>query len=106
MNSLGWLGGLLLAFCGCFEAYRAVRSKEYSISVPFVVTWFTGEILTLIPLIVQKNEMYLIMNYSMNIIFILIILGRLVIDRTKVKNCSVDHRIQCPECLKYLEEEM
>lgn len=80
---LGYSGGLLLAICGGFEAYRAVRSKEYSISIPFVVTWFTGEILTLIPLVVESNRLYLIMNYSMNILFISVIIGRLIKDRFK-----------------------
>jgi len=81
VDRLGWLGSLLLAFCGLPEAYRAITANNYDISIPFILMWGIGELLLLLPAIKDIKKNYLIFNYSANIFFILIILGRVIYDK-------------------------
>lgn len=78
MNVLGWIGGVLLAFCGAPEAYRAITSEAYDISTAFILMWGLGELLILITILKEARKSYLIFNYSANLVFILVITGRLV----------------------------
>jgi hypothetical protein len=79
MNKIAWLGSFLLAICASFEAYRALTSDTYDISLPFIITWGLGELLLLINSLVRlRSERYLIFNYVMNLIFIGIILNRVI----------------------------
>lgn len=76
MDKLGWIGSILLAFCGAPEAYRALTATDYDISYLFLSMWFLGEIFVIIPVIKDIKKPYLIFNYGANILFISIIIGR------------------------------
>ena len=80
MNKLGWIGSLLLAFCGAPEAYRALTTDQYEISLPFILMWGLGELCLLIPVIKQIKKPYLVFNYGANLVFIAVILTRLLFD--------------------------
>ena len=70
---IGWVGSLLLAFCGLPQAIQSVKSGDSNgINSGFIWAWFIGELMTLI-YIIPEFKWPLIFNYTANIIFILII---------------------------------
>ena len=73
MELVGYLGGFLLAICAIPEAYRSWVNKRSDIGYGMLLTWFFGEILTLI-YVLPKGDMPLILNYSLNILFICVII--------------------------------
>lgn len=74
MDNIGWIGSLLLAFCGLPQAITAIKTKSgKGISWIFLIMWFIGELFTLI-YIWPKSDMPLIINYSANLAFLLIII--------------------------------
>lgn len=73
METLGWIGGILLAWCGAPEALKAYRTKRTELTWTFLLMWWLGELLVLIP-VLQLGEGYLILNYSLNLIFTSVIL--------------------------------
>jgi uncharacterized membrane protein HdeD (DUF308 family) len=74
MNTLGWVGSILLSICGVFEAVQSYRTKTSKLTWGFLITWFLGELLVLIPVVFQIQEGYLITNYLLNLVFISIII--------------------------------
>jgi len=80
-SKVGWLGSILLAFCGAPEAYRAVTDPQYDIALLFVLMWGVGEVITLYAVYKDAKLGYLLFNYGMNILFISIILGRILYER-------------------------
>lgn len=75
MNTLGWIGSCLLAACGFPEVIKAYQTGECTLEWAFLLMWFFGEICVLIPVITKIKSRFLIFNYSMNIIFIAILIG-------------------------------
>ena len=74
MDNIGWAGSILLAFCGLPQAIESIKTKSSAgITWGFLIMWFSGELLTLI-YILPKLDLPLILNYSANIIFLLIII--------------------------------
>ena len=74
MESLGWLGSILLAFCGLPQAIESIRTKSSEgLTWGFIGMWFLGEILTFI-YILPKMDLPLLFNYTANIIFLAIII--------------------------------
>ena len=80
LNKIGWVGSILLSLCGAPEAYRAMTAWKYEISVPFIVMWGLGELLVLVPVVLEIRKPYLIFNYSANLFFITLILTRILSD--------------------------
>lgn len=77
LDILSWLGSLLLAFCALPEVYRSLTEQNYTTSLLFMWMWLLGEIFLLFNSLVRlRQEKYLIANYSLNILFITIILIR------------------------------
>jgi len=69
----GWLGGFLLAICGFPQMVKSIRDgNSKGIDWTFLIFWFSGEILTLI-YVMPKKDLPLILNYIVNIIFVLVI---------------------------------
>jgi uncharacterized protein with PQ loop repeat len=69
----GWLGSILLAFCGLPQAVDSFRRKSSEgVTWGLLGMWGLGEVLTL-AYVVPKLEWPLLFNYSMNIIFISVI---------------------------------
>jgi uncharacterized protein with PQ loop repeat len=74
METIGWLGSILLAFCGLPQAIESYKTKSSAgLTWGFISMWFIGEILTVI-YIIPKWHWPLIFNYTANIIFLSVIL--------------------------------
>lgn len=74
METIGWLGSILLAFCGLPQAIESYKTKSSAgLTWGFISMWFFGEILTVI-YIIPKWHWPLIFNYTANIIFLSVIL--------------------------------
>ena len=74
METIGWLGSILLAFCGLPQAIESYKTKSSAgLTWGFLAMWFIGEILTVI-YIIPKWHWPLIFNYTANIIFLSVIL--------------------------------
>lgn len=75
MNTLGYIGSLLLAFCALPETLRSYRTKTCSIGWGMLLMWLVGEILTLVYVVWKSSEVSLVpllANYSVNIAMIVI----------------------------------
>ena len=74
MEQIGWLGSILLAFCGLPQAVESIRTKSSEgLTWGFIGMWFIGEIMTFI-YILPKMDLPLLFNYTANIIFLAIII--------------------------------
>jgi hypothetical protein len=74
MDNIGWLGSILLAFCGLPQAWESYRTKSsVGLNWGFLGMWFMGEIFTIM-YVAPKMDLPLLFNYSANIIFLVIIL--------------------------------
>jgi uncharacterized protein with PQ loop repeat len=73
MEFLGWIGSILLAFCGLPQAIESYKTKcSDGLTWGFLFMWLSGEILTFL-YVLPKLDLPLIFNYSANIIFLIII---------------------------------
>ena len=73
METLGWIGSLLLAFCGLPQAIESIKTKSSAgLTWGFILMWSFGEIFTFI-YILPKMDLPLMFNYTANIIFLAII---------------------------------
>ena len=72
INSLGWIGSILLASCGLPLAIQSIREGKSDLSWYFILMWGIGELFVLIYVIPQRDYP-LIFNYAGNLILILII---------------------------------
>ena len=70
IDKCGWFAGILLGICGFPEAYRAITAENYETSGLFLLIWGGGEVLMLIPALIEIKKPYLIMNLLLNIFFI------------------------------------
>jgi uncharacterized protein with PQ loop repeat len=73
MNTLGWVGSVLLALCAVPELYIAYKTKDSKLSWTFLGMWGGGELLVAIPVCFQIKEPFLMVNYLLNVVFIAII---------------------------------
>lgn len=74
METIGWIGSILLAFCGLPQAIESYRTKNSEgLTWSFLIMWGVGEIFTII-YILPKWHWPLIFNYTANLIFISVIL--------------------------------
>ena len=73
MEIIGWIGGILLAFCGLPQAIESSKTgKSDGLTWGFLIMWGVGELFTIV-YIIPKWHWPLIFNYTANIIFISII---------------------------------
>ena len=74
MENIGWLGSILLAFCGLPQAIESIKTKSSEgLTWGFIGMWFIGEICTFIYILPTLN-LPLLFNYTANIIFLAIII--------------------------------
>jgi uncharacterized protein with PQ loop repeat len=74
MEFLGWLGSILLAFCGLPQAIESFKTKNSDgLTWGFLLMWALGELFTF-AYVLPKLDLPLIFNYSANIIFLIIII--------------------------------
>lgn len=76
IEAIGWIGSLLLAVCAAPQAWTSFKVKHgKGVSALFLWMWVIGEILTLAYILLSPAlQLPLIVNYSLNIFFILVIL--------------------------------
>lgn len=74
LNELfGWIGSILLAFCGLPQAICSLRQKSsHGISWGLLLMWGLGEIFAVL-YVLPRTEWPLLFNYSANILFLSII---------------------------------
>lgn len=74
MENIGWIGSILLAFCGLPQAIESFKTKSSAgLTWGFLFMWFVGELCTF-AYILPKMDLPLMFNYSANIIFLIIII--------------------------------
>lgn len=79
---VGWVGSLLLAFCGLPQALDSWRKGSSSgVTWGLLLMWGFGEVLTL-AYVFPKMELPLIFNYTANIVFLLVIAHYKVFPRS------------------------
>ena len=70
METIGWIGSLMLAACAAPEVLSSYRTKKCSLTWGFLILWLVGEVLTGIPVFLHIQEPYLMFNYAANIVMI------------------------------------
>jgi uncharacterized protein with PQ loop repeat len=74
MEIIGYIGSILLAICGLPQAIESYKTKSSEgLTWGFILLWFFGEIFTF-AYILPKMDFPLLINYSVNLIFLIIIL--------------------------------
>ena len=74
MENIGWIGSILLAFCGLPQAIESYKTKSSEgLTWGFIGMWFIGEICTFV-YILPRLDLPLLFNYTANIIFLSIII--------------------------------
>ena len=70
METIGWIGSILLAFCGLPQAIHCILNKSADgIHPGFIAMWLMGELFTL-AYVLPKLDWPLLFNYGANILFI------------------------------------
>ena len=75
MKILGWLGSILLSLCSIPEVIHSIKTGNCTLTWGFLLMWGLGEAFLLVPIIKKIKEPFLIFNYSLNLIFIIILIG-------------------------------
>jgi uncharacterized protein with PQ loop repeat len=74
METLGYIGSIMLAICGLPQAIESFKTKSSEgLTWGFLALWFWGEIFTF-AYILPKMDLPLLINYSANIIFLSVII--------------------------------
>ena len=74
VNSIGWVGNQLLAWCGAPMVFDVINKKSADgYAWGFIVMWGLGEILALIYMYNKHKDYPTMINYSINLAFILIV---------------------------------
>jgi uncharacterized protein with PQ loop repeat len=74
METLGYIGSIMLAICGLPQAIESFKTKSSEgLTWGFLALWFFGEIFTF-AYILPKMDLPLLINYSANIIFLSVII--------------------------------
>jgi uncharacterized protein with PQ loop repeat len=74
METLGYIGSIMLAICGLPQALESYKTKSSDgLTWGFIGLWFWGEIFTFV-YILPKMDLPLLINYSANIIFLSVII--------------------------------
>ena len=73
MEYIGYIGSIMLAVCGLPQALESYKTKSSEgLTWGFLGLWFFGEIFTF-AYVLPKMDLPLLINYSANIIFLVII---------------------------------
>lgn len=72
---IGWIGSILFALCGLPQALMAWKNKNSDgLSWIFLMMWFFGEVFTFTYVVTKEDVLPLLVNYSLNFVFLLIIM--------------------------------
>lgn len=73
METIGWVGGLLLAFCAIPQAIQSYLQKHSNgMSIPFLMMWLIGEVFVF-AYVLPKQDYPLLINYAVNILCLIVI---------------------------------
>ena len=78
METIGFIGSLLLTFCGMPELIRTVKDRRCHLGWEFLLMWFFGEVFCFVYIFDIQN-LILLMNYSFN----LVVTGLMLIFKIK-----------------------
>ncbi len=67
LNKIGWIGSLLMSFCGLPEVWKSYMESSCSIGWGMLLSWGIGEILLFI-YVAPKKDYPLLVNYVINIL--------------------------------------
>jgi uncharacterized protein with PQ loop repeat len=74
IDMAGWLGSALFAVCGLPQAVHSYKVKNsHGLTWGFLALWLGGEIFTLIYILPKEGVAPLILNYTLNLVFLAII---------------------------------
>lgn len=75
IDTIGWIAGLLFAFCGLPQAYKSYKEgHSKGISHLMIWMWLVGEILMQVYVLGKHGfDMPLLVNYWINTVFVLVI---------------------------------
>jgi uncharacterized protein with PQ loop repeat len=74
MEFIGWIGGFCLAVCALPQAIKVFKEKNADgTSHAMLWLWMFGEVFTLTYVVFEKFSYPLLINYSLNIIFVSVI---------------------------------
>lgn len=84
IEAIGWLSGILFACCGLPQAVLSYKSgNSRGISAGMLWMWFWGEILAIIYVLSKIGfDKPLLFNYTINVLFILVILKYKYFERS------------------------
>jgi len=69
ITMVGWLGSFFLIACGVPQLFKTVKTKKVDdISILFLLSWFFGEVFSLLFVLIRAPEVPLIANYSWNLL--------------------------------------
>lgn len=69
MFYIGWIGGILLAWCGFPEVIHSIKTKECNLTWGMLSSWGIGEICLFI-YVAPSMDLPLLLNYGLNVVFI------------------------------------
>jgi uncharacterized protein with PQ loop repeat len=84
MQTIGYLGGVLLAICGIPEVIRTIKDQRCHLGWAFLLLWFFGEVFMEIYAI-GLWDFPLLFNYTFN----LILVGIMLYFKIKTKWVSI-----------------
>lgn len=74
METLGWIGSVLLGICGVPQMLQSIREKHSNgLNWGFLLCWFFGEICVFF-YVLPKADWPLIANYFANVVLLLVII--------------------------------
>ena len=75
IDVLGYIGNIMLATCALPLVVELYKSKSRAkVSLPFILYWLAGEVFTVTYILIKAPKLPLILNYSFNIISIMVVL--------------------------------
>jgi uncharacterized protein with PQ loop repeat len=75
MEILGWLGGIFLSICAFPQVIKVSREKNADgMSHLNLWLWFFGEVFMLLYVVFQQFSLPLLLNYSLNLVFVTIMI--------------------------------
>ena len=74
METIGWIGSILLAFCGLPQAIESYKTKSSEgLTWGFISMRYIGVVFTII-YVFPKMDLPLLFNYSANLLFLSVII--------------------------------
>lgn len=81
METIGWLGAILFAICGLPQAIQCAKDgHSRGLNWFFLLCWLFGELFTIL-YIWPKNDIPLLFNYFLNLVFLVIMIRYKIWER-------------------------